>query len=305
MTYYIDYKVNEEKKIWQKVRNTLWFRFSVIDIDKNKKCIYINKKYIKYMAYKKLNRYLIKHNLEELKDNALIAKEIKIDNRIDSIKYIPKEKYIMKAMIYDILKYTENILNVDFRNECIYVSMINENNKDILFEILDMFSSINIVTTRIGCMRRAERSILKRREALISISNNKRKALKRAKILINIDFSDKLLNDFEINRNCIIINLNNNKISLKSSFQGSIIDAIHFCYKNRYEEHINKDRFETDNLYNSYIQYCNYGEAIRYKEKDNCRILDLIGNRGVISNNEILNNYTNSGIKLDKIKKKD
>ena len=92
MTYYIDYKVSEEKKIWQKVRNTLGFRFSVIDIDKNKKCIYINKKYIKYMAYKKLNRYLIKHNLEELKDNALIAKEIKIDNRIDSIKYIPKEK---------------------------------------------------------------------------------------------------------------------------------------------------------------------------------------------------------------------
>ncbi|MBR2704058.1 MAG: hypothetical protein IKE91_01145 [Clostridia bacterium] len=305
MTYYIDYKENGQKKSLKRIVDKMFYRFSVINIDNNKECIYINKKYINQSAYKKINKYLIKHNLDILKSNALIVKDIEIIECINHIKYVPREKYVMKANLQGILDYIEKVLNIDLRNECVHLTMQDENNKEILIGILDWFKCINIATTRIGYMRRLEKSIVNRNDAVISISNNKRKALKRAKILINLDFDNELINEFCINRNCLIINLKNSQICLKSSFQGSIIDSIQIDFKNRYRDYINKDKYDKVNLYNSFIQDFSYKDAVNCIESDNCKIMDLIGIRGIIPNDEIINNYTNSSIKLDKTRKMD
>lgn len=301
MTYYIDYKVDNTKDILSKISNYLFYRFSVIEVDNDKKCIYINKKYIYNRAYKRINKYLNKQGLDILNRNTLIAKDIQLNNNINDKKYIPKEKYLMKVMLYELLKYIEKIANADYRNESIYVSMISEENKDVLLEILDLFKNINIVTTRIGYMRRMEKNILKSKDAIISISNNKRKALRRARLLINFDFNDDLLNEFSINRNSIIINLSNEKIRLKSNFQGCIIDNIQIDFKNQFELYINKSRYNIEDLYSSYIQNYNYNNAIKQAKVDGCKIVKILGNRGFILDKEIINNFTNSAIKLDKI----
>ena len=305
MTYYIDYNVDKQKH-GLKAMNKLFYKFYVIDVDNNKKCIYINKKYINTRAYKSINKYLNNHNLEPLSCNAMISKEIQIDeenNVLNGIRYIPKEKNVMKLMLYDILKYIEHVVDTDCRNESLYVAMINDNNKEILINILDLFKSINIVTTRLGSIRRMEKRIQKYKDTIISISNNKKKALRRAKILINFDFSSDLLNEFDLNKDCIIINLNINKINLNRSFRGSIINAIQIDFQNRYEEQINKCKYDLYNLYNSYIEHLNYHNAMEFIENDKCKIVNLVGNRGQIANKEIVNNFTNSAIKLDKIRK--
>ena len=308
MTYYIDYKMNNTKDFFKKIYNYLFYRFSVIDVDNEKKCIYINKKYINNKEYKKINRYLNQHSFDELNGNALIAEDIqlKIGNKnMNNIKYTPKEKHLMKVMLYEILKYIEKTTDAEYRNESIYVSMISERNKNILLEILDMFKNVNIITTRVGYMRRMEKSILKGKDSIISISNNRRKALKRARLLINFDFDDNILNEFWINRDCIIINLNNKKIELKRNFQGCIIDNIQIDFKNQFEQYINKSRYNIEDLYCSYMQNYDYRYKIKHTRIDGCKIINLYGNRGIISNKEVINNFTNSGIKLDKTRKKD
>ncbi len=303
MTYYIDYRTNEQSIFFKRVIDKFFYRFSVIDVDDDKKCIYINKKYIDKKAYKKINKYLFMHNFELLSENAIIANNIQIN--VNTIKYIPKEKKIMKAMLCDLLVYLERLLDVDFRNESIYISVINDSNKEAIINILDMFKSINIVTTRLGCMRKMENNILKHKEALISISNNRKKALKRAKILINFDFGNTLLNDFEINRNCIIINLNNDKINTKNFFHGCVINALNIDFSNRYEKYIFKEDYNLDDLYSGYIKDMEYKDIVKMNKKDNCKILKLIGNNGNLNECEIVNNFINSAIKLDKTQKKD
>lgn len=308
MTYYIDNKENNSKDILKKISNYLFYKFSVIDVDNEKKCIYINKKYINNKAYKKINRYLNKQGLDILDKNTLIAKNIQLKVRnnhkndvfINEIKYLQKEKYLMKVMLYEILKYIEKIADADYRNESIYVTMISEKNKNVLLEIIDLFKNINIITTRIGYMRRLEKNILKNKDSIISISNNKRKALKRARLLINFDFNDNLLKEFSINRNCIIINLNNERIRLNSIFQGCIIDSVQIDFKNQYEQYIKKCRYSIEDLYCSYIQQYVYKNAIKQSKEDDCQIVKLLGNSGVILNEEIINNFINSAIKLDK-----
>lgn len=308
MTYYIDNKENNSKDILKKISNYLFYKFSVIDVDNEKKCIYINKKYINNKAYKKINRYLNKQGLDILDKNTLIAKNIQLKVRnnhkndvfINEIKYLQKEKYLMKVMLYEILKYIEKMVDADYRNESIYVTMISEKNKNVLLEIIDLFKNINIITTRIGYMRRLEKNILKNKDSIISISNNKRKALKRARLLINFDFNDNLLKEYNINRNCIIINLNNEKIRLNSNFQGCIIDSVQIDFKNQYEQYIKKCRYNIEDLYGSYIQQYVYKNAIKQSKEDDCQIVKLLGNSGVILNEEIINNFINSAIKLDK-----
>ncbi len=308
MTYYIDNKENNSKDILKKISNYLFYKFSVIDVDNEKKCIYINKKYINNKAYKKINRYLNKQGLDILDKNTLIAKNIQLKVRnnhkndvfINEIKYLQKEKYLMKVMLYEILKYIEKMVDADYRNESIYVTMISEKNKNVLLEIIDLFKNINIITTRIGYMRRLEKNILKNKDSIISISNNKRKALKRARLLINFDFNDNLLKEFSINRNCIIINLNNERIRLNSNFQGCIIDSVQIDFKNQYEQYIKKCRYNIEDLYGSYIQQYVYKNAIKQSKEDDCQIVKLLGNSGVILNEEIINNFINSAIKLDK-----
>lgn len=308
MTYYIDNKENNSKDILKKISNYLFYKFSVIDVDNEKKCIYINKKYINNKAYKKINRYLNKQGLDILDKNTLIAKNIQLKVRnnhkndvfINQIKYLQKEKYLMKVMLYEILKYIEKMVDADYRNESIYVTMISEKNKNVLLEIIDLFKNTNIITTRIGYIRRLEKNILKNKDSIISISNNKRKALKRARLLINFDFNDNLLKEFNINRNCIIINLNNEKIRLNSTFQGCIIDSVQIDFKNQYEQYIKKCRYNIEDLYGSYIQQYVYKNAIKQSKEDDCQIVKLLGNSGVILNEEIINNFINSAIKLDK-----
>lgn len=307
MTYYIEYKENKQKTIFKKILNKINYNFSIVDIDMGKRCIYINKKYINRYVHKKINKYLSNHNLEGLSDNTLIANDVivKDNNKISKIKYNPEGKYLLKVMLYDVIRYLEKIIDTDFRNEDIYIAVINDKQKNIIMHISELFRSTNIITTRVGHMRRMEKSILKSNDTIISISNNRKKSLRRAKILINFDFNNDLMMEYDINRNCIIINLNNCTMHLKKSFQGCIIDSIQIDYKNRYKNHINKDKFDNLDLYSSYIQGLNYFEVRKHIKNDNCNIVKLIGTNGFISNSEIMNNFTNSVIKLDKTRKMD
>ena len=48
-----------------------------------------------------------------------------------------------------------------------------------------------------------------------------------------------------------------------------------------------------------------YKDIVKMNKKDNCKILKLIGNNGILNECEIVNNFINSAIKLDKTQKKD
>lgn len=302
MTYYIDFKPQMKNNLYTLLKDKLLFKFEVINVDNNKKVIHINKKYINKRAYKKVENYFEKYKYEELGGNVVVAKEIQVNYHND-ILYIPQTKSIMMAMICEILKHIENIVGVDFRSECIDIASNYDSCKDVLLDVSKLFKSVNIVTTKIGNMRRMENK-MQDENIIMTISNNRRKALKRSKILVNLDFDNDILSEFEINRNCIIININKSKINLNSKFHGSIIDSVSIDFDNRYNL-IEKQNYNLDYLYSSYLEKMNYKEKSKAIAEDNCKIINLHGYRGIISRDELVDNFTNSAIKLDKSRKKD
>ena len=75
----------------------------------------------------------------------------------------------------------------------------------------------------------------------IIVTSNKRKSLTKSSLIINIDFNNQNINQYNINENAIIINLNEEIKIEKKRFNGFVISD--------YEIDIKKDDLEKTNLY--------------------------------------------------------
>ena len=155
---------------------------------------------------------------------------------------------------------------------------------------------INIVTDTIKKMRRLSINLEKEENIIFSISNNCKKGLKRAKTIINFDYTDEFFEKFKVNRNAIIINLNDHELKLGNYYQGVIIENIEIAYNNNEKSNYNKTK-----LYESYICNLNYFSIQEKYNEDNCIISNLIGKNGFIQNRELKKVRT----ELDKLSKKD
>lgn len=120
---------------------------------------------------------------------------------------------------------------------------------------------------------------------MIAVSNNKKKSLKKAKIIINFDLKQDEISKYQINRNAVIINLSDNIMKMEKSFNGIIINSMQIAdinYKIR-----NYYLFEHIDLYESYIlEEKGLERALDKIEKDNIIIKGLLGERGRIQNME-------------------
>ncbi len=301
--YYIDYKSDDKNNIYKKIYNKIFFKYEIVDFDDDKKLIKINKNYISKSLEKKLKQCCIINNRHE-DFTIMISKDIhgKISLENNEIFH---GKILMKNMIINLIEYIERVCNVDFRCEDVFISTQSDKSKELIVDVAKKFKCVNIVTNKIRKLNRLENKLSKNDEIIFTISNNRKKALKRAKILINIDFKEKDFEEFNINRYCIIINLNNESLKLKNSFHGVVVESAEINYKNRYEDIINASKFDKIKLYESYIYNKNYNEAKEYINNDNCIIKVLRGNNCNIDEYEFKNNFTKNTIKLDKYKKKD
>ena len=186
-------------------------------------------------------------------------------------------------MIIPLLEHLEKNLNIDFRFENIFLTVDNDKNKDIIVDLGNRCKSISLVTDNIRKLYRLDSRLNKDDNIIVSVSSNRRKALQRARIAVNFDYDETFFENFNINRNCIIINLSNNALTLKNSFQGSIIEKLEIDYINKYENFINIDNFDKTILYETFIYDKNYDGAKELMRFDNCRIKKVLGMRNEIN----------------------
>ncbi len=122
---------------------------------------------------------------------------------------------------------------------------------------------------------------------MIVVSNNKRKSLQKAKIIINFDLKHEDFSNYQINRNAIVINLSDNIMKMEKSFNGIIVNSMQIDNIN------NKIRnyylFEYIDLYESYIfEEKKFKKVLEKIEEDNIIIKGLLGERGEIQNMEYI-----------------
>lgn len=239
-----------------------------------------------------------------LPSNELKNKQIyKIMDKYN-INYITEEK-IKKILLIKTLKYICNIQKKDLNTLelTILVNDASELNLYIIEELAKIVKTLKIVSLNIYKFKKIEEKMYNEYGIAIQFSNSYKKSLEKSENIINFDFNQIEVNEYEIYNRAIVINCLEKKIKIKSRlFNGIVI--------NSYNIDFNKDiinRFKKINIYEDYDKLMLYASIIEqdickiYKqlEEDNVTINNLIGNNGIINKKE----FKNIVKKLDKNKK--
>lgn len=282
--------VNLIEKIFRFIRK-LFFKISVEEAQ-NARIILIpyyqfKNKFLNQHAnniiLRKLKKYINENNLSKLVfDNDFIKMNIENERKLS-------EKLLMKSLILDILKYIFQYRKekMHLHNIYIFVNEYNKENLQIIEQLARNFKCVNIITENINKFKKLEQFLYN--EGLVaSISNNKRKSARNAKIIVNIDFNSSAFEKYTIGINPIIINLINEQLESKKILQGIIINNINVNFNNNYETWV-KEIYGDVNK-ELFIETLCSGKNIKKSKElfDNIsgKINGVIGIRGVISKSE-------------------
>lgn len=227
-----------------------------------------NKNYIKKINSKinKINEPIVL--AKEIKENAK-KEEYKNTNIYSIVKTLEEDKKLLSDFAEEILKNIIEKQKQVVEQQSIYI-LAKENNiqrKNQITNLLAKYKAVNIITANIREFKKLEENLEESSETF-AVLNNKKKSLTRAKYIINVDFNEKEILEYNINRTATIINLNKGKLNL-NNFDGYVINNIEINSENQ--------KFDVKDLYLANIisakQIQDIIESGKYK---------LIGNNGYI-----------------------
>lgn len=251
------------------------FNIIVIQNIKNDEYIY---RVPRISNLKRLRKILNKSKAKKI----ILSKELK---KYSKELGIEENNKIPKYLIYNILKYIENIIDTQIELQSIYflTNVYNSENIQTISNLAENIKSVNVITNKLKEYNRLEKKLYDTGN-LIAITNNKRKSLRKANFIINLDLTNEELGSYNINRNSIIINCANEKITKLSCFEGIIINNIQI----KGEDNEFGNSFDYIDILTNHILKGNiYDKSINMVK--NIQITNLIGNNGIINKKEILN----------------
>jgi len=254
------------------------------DINKNLSDRKANK--IADKLYKHFNKekYLLcfSHNIT-YKDK--IKKNLVKNNNIIFVEGV----WLFQYLIFIILEYIFKLQQTELKEQRIDI-LINEISELTYYQIKEIAQKakrLKIVTSQIYKFKKIEEELYEKEGIAIELSNNIKKSLIKSNLIINIDFSKDILNKYKINKNAIIIHVNQ-KVRLDTiSFNGI---NVYGC-KIKIEKNI-KDKFKSIGIYSDFSSNILYESYIYRKDipkniieqiKDEVKIEYLIGSKGRIN----------------------
>lgn len=209
---------------------------------------------------KKIEKILKKANSTKI----ILSKEVKkkkiIENKLYTLGYdIVDGKWIMKMLIPEII---EKIIEKEelTKSELDIYILINDTRDEIIENIkilVEKYRNIYIITNHKERFKKLEEKTFKNIGAPITIMNNKKRSLLKAKIIINIDYPNELINQYNINQQSIILDLYGETKINKKSYNGKIIKEVE----------INKKRNEIFNINEKLYSQIELYEALFYKKQ--------------------------------------
>lgn len=259
----------------------------ILTIKEEKLCIWPYKKVKNKFIINLIIKALHKTTKSVVLSNSLNEFDYINEKLIQNKMYIYTGKVLGNYLLYEFIGYISKMKHEEMYKQELFIlinnpSKIDESN---IIYFSKNFKRINIVTNQINHFRKIENYLEDKLGIAITITNNKRKSLLKAKIIINLDFDEETINNFNINRNAIILNPNN-KVNIKSKlFNGINIHDYQIIYKNKFNSLIYK-KFDKRLLYESTIIGKKYDEVIKQIKEDDVRIVNLLGKNGVINQKE-------------------
>ena len=194
----------------------------------NKICFYVRKNF--NLVYKdKLitENYYLCNLKDESKDKLIkLLKKNEInyilaENGIDINYKKMNGSFSLKYMIPEVVKYCFRLVHPKIEEIFICTNNFTNENVQIIKDLASYVKVVNIISSNrryVVLEKELERSGI-----YITVNNNKRTSLKRANIIVNLDFKD--LKNYSISRNLIIIDISK-KFNIDKGFDGIYIKGI-------------------------------------------------------------------------------
>lgn len=244
-----------------------------------------------YLIIDENNKNIYKNIIKKLKNEKTKTQKVQIvleDDLKEYIDYFSEFKILngkdfMNNNVKTILeKILENI-PMALQDVFILTNKYNEQSIRTIKNIGQEFKSVNVISKEIEKYKTLE-DILENETIVFSIANNKKKSLKKAKIIINMDFSNEQLQEYNICRSAIIVNLSKEKIKNLKSFEGIIVQNVEIEL-----EDSEKNFFKENNIIEEFKKVELYESISTKKIQDVKRIKKIYGNNGEIDKKELIN----------------
>lgn len=218
-------------------RATKWYakKIKIIDdkimLNYNFEKLKINKK-IKIVQ--KLKTILNENNVKKI----IISENLKKDKNLSNLLYsngfsIIDGKGLQKKLINKILDKIckQNALKEQETKLSILLNGINTWGLNLIEDLSKKFKNLNVVTNNINCFKGVKDRIWEEYGIVVTLTNNKKKALSNSEIILNMDFPEELINKYILFDTSILINLEENVKVKKKRFCGKIINDYKICLK--------------------------------------------------------------------------
>ena len=247
-----------------------------------------NKKMEKCM--KKVKKIMQLYNIEslvveeKLKQNEKFKQIIKAETKR---VHILDGRGIMPYLIRETLEYILTKQGTQTELEDLYIC-IKENKilhvENIMY-LIKYFKTVNIVTPNIREFQKLANKIEEKENIIVTVTNNKKKSLKKAKIIVNFDFLENEINKYVIYREAILLTIDEKGFYESNTFNGIQIRRIGIDTSSKIKEDFNQYNLLKDNqlttLYESIINQKQGLLQVKQKMKeDKVKVIKLYGKNG-------------------------
>ncbi len=251
-------------------------------IEENRK-IYIIPNIEKENIYNRIRKKLEKEKTQTQKLQIVLSHKLK-----PYAPYFKEYKIVTGKIMY--LASLENIIREILEEEPMALQDIyflankyKQENIAVIQKLATKVKTVNIITKEVEKYKALE-EMMQEQGIVASVANNKKKSLKKAKIIINLDFSKEELMEYSIFRDSVIINTTQEKLSNMKSFNGIIVQDIEITLEE------NRKVKQEKSLEKAFTQLQLYESLQEGKiNAEKIKIVSLYGNHGKIVQKELRN----------------
>lgn len=246
------------------------------------------------ICMKKMQKLIKRYNIHTLVLSEDLKEILKFENMpIGRQVHVLEGKGLMPYLIKETLEYILAKQDTTTQLEDLYVCM--KEVKPMYIEnisyLANYFRTINIVSPRINNFQKVAERIENKQNAIITVTNNRKKSLKKAKLIVNFDFTQNEMKEYSIYRNAIIMLIQENEQYEEVGFDGIQIKQIDIDTSSDIKELFQKyyllDNYSLTTLYESIINKKQSLWQIKNKmQKDQVKIVKLYGSKGEIPEKE-------------------
>ena len=215
----------------------------------------------KVKIVKNIKKILEKENIDKI----MPSKNIKKDKEFMNLLYseninITNDRWLFKILTDEVI---DKLISSSKKPESeiwITVNDVDNITQNIIYKFAKEFKRVNIITNHIRKFRKIEEKLYEEDGIMITVTNNRRKSLLKAELILNIDFTKEVLNQFAIFDQAVIVNLDGNMTIKKKRFCGKVINDIHI---KSFEDEEIQEFIEKNNLEH-------------YDIKDICNVLNIV-----------------------------